>query len=255
MTDINALSAANEKRWANANLTRDFTATAKRLLAAKPRYQAVEAKTGVPWWAIAVIHMRESSQNWAGSLAQGDAWNKVSTHIPKGRGPFNSWEEAAIDALVECGPYLARKRDWSTGAALANLELYNGAGYANKARPSPYLWAGTDQYQSGKYVADGKYDAGVVDVQPGCAGMLKAMMALDATIKLEAPKVTTVTPAVKPATPPKTPAKTATKTGGLVVAAGTAATIAHQSGINPAIIIAVVAAVALAAFLVWKLRK
>lgn len=190
MTDLVALKTANAKRWANAKPTRDLNSIARGLIAAKRRYQAVEAKTGVPWWAIAVIHMRESSQNWTSSLAQGDPWNLVSVHGPAGRGPFGSWEEAAIDALVNCGPYLSRKKDWSTGAALVNLELYNGAGYASRGLPSPYVWAGTDQYKSGKYVADGKFDASVIDVQPGCAGLLLAMMALDPSITFTGDKIT-----------------------------------------------------------------
>ena len=37
---------------------------AKRLVAAKPRYQAVESRTGVPWAFIAVTHEREASQRW-----------------------------------------------------------------------------------------------------------------------------------------------------------------------------------------------
>ncbi len=198
MIDLNALSVANAQRWANAKLNRNFASLANALVAAKPRYQAVEAKTGVPWWAIAVIHMRESSQNWMRSLAQGDPWDKASTHVPAGRGPFNSWEEAAIDALVNCGPYLARKTDWSTGAALANLELYNGAGYVNRGLPSPYLWAGTDQYKSGKYVADGKFDQNVVDVQPGCAGLLMAMMQIDSSISMDMPAERAPNPKIPP---------------------------------------------------------
>jgi lysozyme family protein len=122
MTDLNALTMANAKRWATAKVTRNFTSTAKSLVAAKPRYQAVEASTGVPWFVIAVIHERESSQNWFASLAQGDPWNRVSVHAPAGRGPFASWEEAAIDALVECAPHLARNKDWSIGGALTELE-------------------------------------------------------------------------------------------------------------------------------------
>jgi lysozyme family protein len=108
MTDLVALKATNEKRWAIAKLTRNFAGIAKALIASKPRYQAVEAKTGVPWFVIAVIHERESSQNWGRSLAQGDPWNRVSTHVPAGRGPFISREEAAIDALANCHPYLAK---------------------------------------------------------------------------------------------------------------------------------------------------
>jgi lysozyme family protein len=52
MTDLNALTVANAKRWATAKVTRSFTSTAKSLVAAKPRYQTVEASTGVPWFAI-----------------------------------------------------------------------------------------------------------------------------------------------------------------------------------------------------------
>ncbi len=71
MVDLVALKAANEKRWDGMKLTRDFTGIAKSLVAGKSRYRAVEARTGVPWAVIAVIHERESSQSWGRSLAQG----------------------------------------------------------------------------------------------------------------------------------------------------------------------------------------
>lgn len=190
MANLAALKAANEKRWNSAKLTRDFTSIAKRLVDAKRRYQAVEAKTGVPWPFIAVTHQREASQNWNTQLGQGDPLNRVSTHVPKGRGPFATWEDGAYDALVNCSPFAARNKDWSIGGTLVMLEQYNGLGYANKGRPSPYLWAGTDQYSSGKYVADGKYDPNYVDRQPGCANLLKTMMKLDPTITFTGAKPT-----------------------------------------------------------------
>ena len=62
------------------------------------------------------------------------------------------------------------------------LEEYNGLGYASRGVPSPYVWSGTDQYRSGKYVRDGVYDPNAVDSQLGCAGLLMAMMALDRSI-------------------------------------------------------------------------
>src|SRR5450631_3672478 len=107
MPDIPNLIAANATRWAAASSTHDASTVARRLLAAKARYQTVAARTGVPWFVIAVIHEREASQDWAGSLAQGDPWNRVSVHVPAGRGPFRSWEEAAVDALVNCTPHTA----------------------------------------------------------------------------------------------------------------------------------------------------
>jgi lysozyme family protein len=199
MPDTATLKAANAQRWANAKITRNFAPIAGRLVAATARYQAVGARTGVPWPVIAVIHERESSQNWSRSLAQGDPWNRVSTHVPAGRGPFKSWEEAAVDALVNCSPHAARNRDWSIGGTLTKLEEYNGLGYAARGKPSPYVWAGTNQYQSGKYVRDGVYDPGAVDKQPGCAGLLLAMMALDPTITFTGASIARGTP--KPAAP------------------------------------------------------
>jgi lysozyme family protein len=182
MADLTPLKAANAKRWADAKIIRNFSAVARALVDAKARYQAVETRTGVPWFVIAVIHERECSQNWKGSLAQGDPWDKVSVHVPAGRGPFPSWQACAVDALVNCAPFAARNKDWSAGGILTLLESYNGLGYFHKGLPSPYIWSGTDQYKSGKYVRDGVFDASAIDVQLGCAGLLRAMMALDPTI-------------------------------------------------------------------------
>lgn len=187
MTNIAALKARNDQRWAAASLTRaaEFKPVAKRLVAAKSRYQAVSGVSGVPWFVIAVIHQRESSQNWSKSLAQGDPWNKKSTHVPKGRGPFTSWEAAAIDALVICPPYAAKWKDWSPGGTLTLLEQYNGLGYFKKDIPSPYVWSGTDQYIKGKYVADGVFHPNHVDKQLGCAGLILAMKDIDPSISFD----------------------------------------------------------------------
>lgn len=207
MTDLLTLKAANEKRWANATLTRDFSSVARRLAApaARSRYQAVSVRSGVPWAVVAVIHERECSQDWAGSLAQGDPWRQVSVHVPAGRGPFSSWEEAAVDALVHCAPYAARNTDWSIGGTLTKLEEYNGLGYAARHQPSPYIWSGTDQYKSGKYVRDGVYDPNAVDNQPGCAGLLLSMMALDPSIRFDKKPSVLQSPPKNPAPslPPK----------------------------------------------------
>jgi lysozyme family protein len=195
MTNIPALKAANAARWAKAKTVRNFAGVASRLVAApaKSRYQAVEKLTGVPWYFIAVAHEREASQNWNTQLGQGDPLNHVSVHVPRGRGPFKTWEDGAVDALVHCQPFAASNKDWSVGGLLTMLEEYNGLGYAAHGVPSPYVWSGTDQYHSGKYVRDGVYDPNVVDQQLGCAGLLLAMIALDPTIKFAVP--TTSVPA------------------------------------------------------------
>ena len=175
------LKQANLNRWNACHIPADlgpaFKKVADQLMApdAVLRYKKVETLTGVPWWFIAVVHYREASQRWNTQLAQGDPLNQKSTHRPQGRGPYPTWEDGAVDALKNCAPYAAKNTDWSIGGALALLEQYNGLGYADMGKPSPYLWAGTDQYSQGKYVADGKYDPSVVDHQLGCAGLLKFM--------------------------------------------------------------------------------
>ena len=191
MTDVVAVKAVNANRWPKSRLTRNFSSVAKRLVApgAKARYQIASERTGVPWFFIAVIHEREASQNWNTQLGQGDPLGSVSVHVPKGRGPFKTWEDSAYDALVNCAPFAARNRDWSIGGTLTMLEQYNGLGYAARGRPSPYIWSGTDQYVSGKYVRDGVFDASVVDQQLGCAGLLRAMMQLDPTITFAGVKI------------------------------------------------------------------
>jgi len=192
MADIPLLRARNVKRWENATFKtgplRLARQVATRLVAPKAKdvYLKLQELTGVPWFAVAMIHERESGQKWDRSLAQGDPWNKKSTHVPKGRVPFKSFVEAGVDALVKCAPYASKWKDWSPGGMLTLQEMYNGLGYANKGRPSAYVWSGTNQYVSGKYVSDGVYDPNAVDSQLGCAVMLKAMMELDDSIYAKA---------------------------------------------------------------------
>jgi lysozyme family protein len=190
--DIPSLMQANAARW--PHMVIDFDALsplnkqAAALIASKSRYQAVAAQTGVPWPVIAVIHERECSQDWNLSIAQGDPWNKVSVRVPAGRGPFGSWEEAAIDALTNCNPFLSRWSHWeAVEGVLTRLELYNGGGYAGRNLPSPYIWSRTDQYVSGKYDTDGVFDPDTIDAQQGCAGLLACMMQQDPTILADFP--------------------------------------------------------------------
>lgn len=183
MVDLVKLTAANAHRWAvmkvNPSAVTVLTDVAKRLIDAKTHFQAVAARTGVPWFVIAVIDERETSENWNLSIAQGDHWNQKSRHVPVARGPFKSWDDAAYDALVNCQPHAARWKDWSAGGTLTLLEEYNGLGYAAMGKPSPYIWADTDQYVRGKYVADHDYDPTVVDHQEGCAALLSVIFKLD----------------------------------------------------------------------------
>jgi len=188
-----------------------FNAIAKRLVSAKDRYVAVQNKTGVPWYVIALIHEREASQNFNTQLGQGDPLSRVSTHVPRGMGPYTgpgAWECAAVDALHL--DKLDRVKDWRLEKCLYYLELYNGWGYHSHGVPSAYVWAGSTVYVSGKYVADGVWSSSAVDTQAGCAPLLKCMMNLDPSIQ---PK--------RESNLPDTP--TITTVGGTIVAGGATA--------------------------------
>lgn len=188
----------NSARWAAMKVLPKFVPTlqvaAKKLLTddAKAHFKELEKRTSVPWPVIAVIKMREAGDDprWEKSIAQGDPWNIRSTHVPAGRGPFKNWYDAGEDALKNCAPFAARWPDWTPGGAVALLIKYNGLGYDNgptdyitgkryPPEPSPYAWAMSDQYVTGKFVADHKYRHDVVDSQVGAAPLLRVMADLD----------------------------------------------------------------------------
>jgi hypothetical protein len=105
----------------------------------------------------------------------------LTTIVPKGRGPFDSFLAGAIDALAYDG--LTKVIDWRLEKQLWYCERFNGLGYANKGLPSPYVWGGTSIQRPGKYVADGVWDPNAHDGQPGCAPLLKTIAELDPTVQ------------------------------------------------------------------------
>lgn len=192
--DLVELKKKNDTRWINAKVTRGkaFDKAAAKAFANKERYVNIcrmvrERGSNMPdkaWVFIAVVHNRESGMDFTTHLGQGDPLNKKTTHVPAGRGPFfgpNAFERGAVDALVSCAPYAAMtNEDWSISGILTYLERYNGLGYARVGTPSPYIWAGTNQYVKGKIVVDhGPIVWNVVDQQLGCAGLILAILALD----------------------------------------------------------------------------
>jgi lysozyme family protein len=181
MPTYNSYWPAIAKRWDNMEVHKNFTPIAKRILAGKSQYQIAESLTGVPWYLIGLLHMRESDLDFNTQLAQGDPLHKKSTHVPRGRGPFPTWSSGAYDALVTLKGW-NKIKDWRLEKILYYSELYNGWGYYNHGVPSAYVWAGTNIYKGGKYIADGVWSSSAVDQQPGVAGVLKAMMVLDSSI-------------------------------------------------------------------------
>ena len=146
-------------------------------------YITIEGNTGVPWAMIACLHRRESDADFKTYLGNGDPLNRVTRHVPKGRGPFETFEEGAADALKLDG--LTSVQDWRLEKVLYYCEIFNGAGYSNRGLPSPYIWGGTSIQKPGKYVADGRWSSSAMDGQPGVAPMLKTIMKLDPSVEFE----------------------------------------------------------------------
>ncbi len=157
-----------ERKW-------EVQAACKKILANKEKYLAVQKKTKVPWDIIACLHYRESSLNFKCVLHNGEkivGTDQKTKFVPKGKGPFQTWEASAIDALLE-KKYLFPKA-WTIDTELKFVEAFNGFGYKKKGLLSPYVWAGTTKHsERGKYVADGKFDPNALEKQLGAVALLK----------------------------------------------------------------------------------
>lgn len=175
--------------WSTCTLIQDGPLYADSFTAAafainnKDRYLSVGQPIGVPWWFVGAIHRRESDgfesgYCWRTHLANGNPLTARTVDVPRGRpikgNPPFTWEEAATDALVYEG--FGEIEDWSVESALFHWEAYNGWGYFNRGKPSPYVWSGTNHYERGKYGSDNHYDPDLVDKEVGCAAILRCLI-------------------------------------------------------------------------------
>lgn len=159
---------------------------ANTLLRGRSRYEAVEKATGVPWFIIGCIHLKECSGSFLKVLHNGELLSDVNrrgtTLVPAGYGKgLNwTWEQAAIHAITLNGGRWAKIRAGAKDIAslLYACERYNGMGHvtgAGKLDVSPYIWDGTNVYDGvGRYTSDGKWDATFKgNKSAGIAGILR----------------------------------------------------------------------------------
>jgi len=145
------------------------------------RYEAVAAQVGIPAELIAALHFRESSGNFNTYLHQGDPLGRPAVNHPRNIPVFHRWEDAAIHALSDSHKTgiqddLDITEDTRDLAALGTYaEYYNGLGYHNRGRVSPYVYSGTDHYTGGKYVRDGFFSSTAVDQQLGVLAMVQVL--------------------------------------------------------------------------------
>jgi lysozyme family protein len=154
------------------------------------RYRSVADEADMPAELVAALHFRESSGNFSTYLHQGDPLGKPAKHVPKDIPVFHEWEDGAAHALgmkKNVQDDLGLTAETTDEAAMATYaEYYNGLGYHNRDAASPYVYAGTDGYDKGKYVADGKYSSKAVDKQLGVVSMIRSIQELEAAEAAEA---------------------------------------------------------------------
>lgn len=173
-----AISREYGTLWDSMEITRDeavMRKTVERILSCRPAYEEVEKLTGVPWYVVGIMDMREGGGGARKHLHNGDSLKRPTVQVPArrppGPGPF-TFCQSACDALAIKG--LDKLKDWSVERMAYELERFNGFGYRQyRGIRSPYLWGGTNHQERGKYIADGKYSKAVMDPQHGCMPLLK----------------------------------------------------------------------------------
>jgi lysozyme family protein len=133
---------------------------------------------------VAAIHWREASGSFTKSIANGErlgTFVRLDGRIGQGNvsnsyKPTTNWVDHSVDVLShKVGQKYGGPRDVSSSTAFNDFaERFNGLGYRNRGRISPYVYAGTSQYTGGKYTGDGVYNPNVFDKQVGTAVLAAA---------------------------------------------------------------------------------
>ena len=156
-----------------------ITSDATRLHENRERYVPCAVDYGVPWLFLGLVHLMESSCQFTVHLHNGDPLKARTVHVPAGRPrkgtpPF-LWEYSAADALSLFPYFVGDSDSLSLAHVLYWLECWNGLGYRTRHPEvlSPYLWAGSQHYTSGKYGSDGVWNPRLVSKQIGAAVVMR----------------------------------------------------------------------------------
>ena len=162
----------------------------RKILSNRARYERITKSMTMPWYFLAIIHGLEADFRFDLHLHNGDPLTGRTVRGPAGRpaqgAPPFSWEESALDAIA-VNRY-DKWNDWSIAGMLVVWERYNGLGYRQYGVNSPYVWACTDLYAKGRYIADGRYDAKAESRQCGAVAILKGLIASGAVSPPAGPK-------------------------------------------------------------------
>lgn len=194
---LGQLKSEYAHKWAHMAVNEDrvpiVKSQANKIVNNKDKYVSLEMLTGIPWYFIGLVHLRESNCDFDTHLHNGDpladeAGHYLRTvHVPANRPrnpPINgrnyTFEESALDALED----YKHVKEWSIEQIAYCFEKFNGFGYRMRNVSSPYLWASSNQYVKGKFVKDGAkgWNPNVVDSQLGAMVVLKYILESSDTI-------------------------------------------------------------------------
>lgn len=158
-----------------SNKRAQITRATDRVLRGAERYMRVEGETSVPWAYIGLIHEMESASNFDRQILNGQRFNRVTTIVPAGLGPWRSWHQSALFAVDRMN--LNPNTRWDIGRLGKLLEGHNGWGYQKRGKHSPYLFAQSNHGVGvGKFVSDGRYDPRAVSRQVGAFVILHRLV-------------------------------------------------------------------------------
>ena len=178
-----ALQAETTRLLSTAKITRPQVVSrgVDEIMRVISSYEDTAKATGIPAAWIACADCREDDCNPRDGIGQGDPWNRVSRHVPAGNGPFASKSEADRFYLhYDRIDQLQGSTSWTLPYMTFDWEKWNGFGPRAHGYLSGYPWSCTDVYDTpkygghgkgGKYVADGVWDPGKLDPQPGCVAL------------------------------------------------------------------------------------
>jgi lysozyme family protein len=157
----------------------------KEILPGKVRYKAVEAVTKIPAAGLGAVDYREDDCNPRDGLGQGDPWNKVSINVPAGKGPFLSWQAAAIFYL-HYDKVDVFSAPWTWAYACWKGEMWNGFGPRDHGVHTGYLWGCTSIYTGGMYPHDHEWSSTAKDGRPGIIPIMKRLQSIDSDFIFDA---------------------------------------------------------------------
>lgn len=122
-------------------------------------------------WIIPALQYRENSKNYpdfSKNMVNGEPINRITTLVPKGLGPWGTWELACVAAFKRW----RYSSSWAAWRWIQFSEEYNGIGNRYHNQESTYALSFTNHSdEMGKFIGDGKYSNTAQDKRPGTAAI------------------------------------------------------------------------------------